>query len=63
MTKSKLDTEMDLVKKSRIFVYSDSIALPRSFPEKLDWEETWVQLLKKRFSEVIFLSLGGGKIS
>jgi hypothetical protein len=50
--------------KKRILILSDSLALPRSEPEKVDFEDTWVELLKIQFPDVIFhqFSLGAATI-
>lgn len=50
--------------KKRILILSDSLALPRAVPEKVNFEDTWVELLKVKFPDAIFhqFSLGAATI-
>jgi len=43
----------------KILVITDSLGLPRELPEKVEYNETWVNMLKKN-CEVHQLSIGGG---
>ncbi|MBN8704512.1 MAG: SGNH/GDSL hydrolase family protein [Bacteroidetes bacterium] len=45
----------------KILIITDSLGLPRDFPEKLNYNETWVYLLSNHF-EVHQLSFGGATI-
>jgi hypothetical protein len=44
----------------KILLLTDSLALPREWPEKCPYEKTWPQLLKKEGYDIHQVSLGGG---
>lgn len=48
----------------RILILTDSLALPRTTPEMVAFEDTWVELLKQQYPMAVFhqLSIGGAKI-
>lgn len=48
----------------KILFITDSLAFPRVFPEQVNYEETYLFLLKKKFPNIDFLhfGLGGGTI-
>jgi hypothetical protein len=47
----------------RVLILSDSLALPRSTPEQVAFEETWVELLRKNTSLTVHqVSIGGATI-
>ncbi|PKO98497.1 MAG: hypothetical protein CVU13_10085 [Bacteroidetes bacterium HGW-Bacteroidetes-8] len=51
------------INKKRILIIGDSLALPRVHPEKVEYRETWPELLKNTGKfEIIQLSIGGGTI-
>ena len=45
----------------KIFVFSDSLGLPRNAPEIVKWSETWIQLMKSNYT-LEYLSLGGATV-
>lgn len=43
-----------------VLILTDSLAFPRSGPEIVGYEQTWVALLKRRFPEIDFVHCGRG---
>jgi hypothetical protein len=43
-----------------VLILTDSLAFPRSEPEFVGYEQTWVALLKRRFPEIDFVHCGRG---
>lgn len=46
----------------KILILTSSEGMPRDFPEKVDYNETWIGLLRKKYkdSEILQTSIGGG---
>ena len=44
----------------KILFITDSLAFPRVFPEQVNYEETYLFLLKKKFPNIDFIHLGFG---
>lgn len=49
--------------KKRILILTDSLGLPRTEPQLVKYEETYISLLRKDGYDVVNLSIGGGLIS
>lgn len=50
----------DMTIKPIVLILTDSLAFPRSEPEVVRYEQTWVALLKRRFPDVDFVHCGRG---
>lgn len=45
--------------KKRILILTDSLGLPRTEPQLVKYEETYISLLRKDGYDVVNLSMGG----
>jgi hypothetical protein len=45
--------------KKKILILSDSLALPRKYPEVCNYEDTWPQIIKREGFEIHQVSIGG----
>lgn len=50
----------DMPSAPTVLILTDSLAFPRSEPEVVSYEQTWVALLKRRFPEIDFVHCGRG---
>lgn len=50
----------DMSSTPTVLILTDSLAFPRSEPEVVSYEQTWVALLKRRFPEIDFVHCGRG---
>lgn len=50
----------DLTSIPTVLILTDSLAFPRSEPEVVTYEQTWVALLKRRFPDIDFVHCGRG---
>lgn len=50
----------DMSSTPTVLILTDSLAFPRSEPEAVSYEQTWVALLKRRFPEIDFVHCGRG---
>lgn len=54
---------MHMESKKRILIITDSLGLPRAFPEACSYEQTWPVLLKKSNYIIHQISIGGATIN
>lgn len=47
--------------KPKLLIFTDSLGLPREKPEIVEYNQTWVNLLKANF-EILVFSFGGGTV-
>lgn len=50
----------EMISKPTVLILTDSLAFPRSEPEVVMYEQTWVALLKSSFPDVDFIHCGRG---